>query len=145
MPPELGHRYPADWQGSPPHMAHTDLPLWHRALVQLAPLVTQWFFDVAVGVGQVMPEEISEDMRAGLWRLSRMRIDAVGETRSAWLIIEVRPNAGLGAIGHVHTYRSLWERDPPDIRPTRAYLVTDRAQADVLQTCINANITLLQV
>jgi len=126
-------------------MAVTDLPLWNRIRPTFQSLVTAWYFDAAVGAGQQMPADIPAEMLQGLWRLSRKRIDAVGETPTHWLLIELRPAAGLGALGHVQTYRSLWERDPPDTKPVRAYLVSDRADPDVLQTAINAAITVLVV
>lgn len=145
MPPDLGRAYAPDWLGLPPHMAATDLPLWQRARGQLAGPIVVWYFDAAVGEGQVMPEDIPEEMRAGIWRTSRLRIDAVGRARDHWLLIEVRPNAGLGALGHITSYRALWERDPPDTLPVRAVLVSDRLQSDVGRTALNANIRLLVV
>lgn len=145
MPPDLGRPYPPDWTGTPPHMAPRDLALWHRARPQLPPDIAAYYYDAAVGDGSPRPGDPSDPINAAWYRLTRKRIDAVGETPAAWLLIEVRPNAGLGALGAIQTYRSLWERDPPDTRPVLAYIVTDRLEPDTVRTAINANIRILQV
>ncbi len=145
MPPELGNPYPPRWGGIPPHMAPQDLLLWERARPQLAAQVTSWYFDAAVGQGNPAAGDPADKFNRAWERLTRKRIDAVGDAGSHWLIIEVRPNAGLGALGAIQTYRSLWERDPPDTRPAVGMIVTDRLEPDTHRTAINAGIQLLQV
>jgi len=145
MPPDLGIPYPPTWQGTPAHMAPQDLRLWRRALPQLAPLVSAWYYDAAVGAGRPGPGDPSDPIEIAWLRLTRKRLDAVGDTPAAWLLIEVRPNAGLGALGAIQTYRSLWERDPPDTRPVKAILISDRLEPDTHRTAINANIQMIQV
>ncbi len=145
MPPDLGRPYAPGWTGNPPHMASTDLPLWQRIRGHFVPQVIEWFFDVAVGEG--LPELLRDpsELVQSQYRLTRLRIDAVGHGAKEWLLIELRPNAGLGALGHIQSYRALWERDPPDTRPARAFLVSDRFNTDVGRTALNANIRLLTV
>lgn len=145
MPPDLGTPYPPSWSGRPPHMADQDLPLWTRAKPTFDADALTYYYDVAVGEGAGSPQHPDDPIAAGFFRLTRKRIDAVIETATAWHIIEVRPNAGLGALGAIQTYRSLWERDPPDTKPVRAFLVTDRLDTDVATTAVNANVTPLAV
>lgn len=145
MPPDLGRPFPADYSLQPPHMAVTDWPIWQRARVRLSLGVSEWYFDVAVGEGMPLADSIPDEMRPGLMRLSRKRIDAVGRGAGYWLLVEVRPNAGLGALGHIRSYRALWERDPPDTWPVRAVLVSDRAEPDVVRTAVNDSIAMLTV
>lgn len=127
MPPDLGHRYPPDWQGSIPHMAAQDLPLWLRCRTAFLPGVSAWYFDTAVGEGTGRPSDTADAITLAYFRLTRKRIDVVGDHPSKWLLLELRPNAGLGALGAIQTYRSLWERDPPDHRPVEAWLKIGRA------------------
>ena len=145
MPPDLGHRYDPTWNGNPPHMAPQDLVLWQRCRTQFLPAVTSWYFDVAVGEGSGLPIYPFDPVAHAYYRLTRKRIDAVGDGPTAWLLLELRPNAGLGALGAIQTYRSLWERDPPDSRPVQAWLITDRAEPDTMRTAVNANIRFLVV
>lgn len=145
MPPDLGLPYQPSWLGRPAHMAEQDLLLWERARPTFAPLVSSWYFDAAVGEGSGIPADPGNPIDMGFYRLTRKRIDAVGDAGSKWILIEVRPNAGLGALGAIQTYRSLWERDPPDTRPVEAYIITDRLEEDTLATAVNANIRVHQV
>lgn len=140
MPPELGHRYDTNWQGTPPHMAAQDLPLFQRCRDNFRPIVKAWYFDVAVGEGSGPPADPADAIALAYHRLTRKRIDAVGDAANCWLLLELRPNAGLGALGAIQTYRSLWERDPPDSRPAVAWLITDRAEPDTIKTAVNAGI-----
>lgn len=145
MPPDLGFRYPPTWSGNPPHMAPQDLPLWQRIREQFIPRVSAWYFDTAVGEGAAPPEESQDTFALAYQRLTRKRIDAVGDAVDVWLLIELRPNAGLGALGAIQTYRSLWERDPPDTRPVEAYLVSNRAEPDTIRTATNAGVRFILV
>jgi hypothetical protein len=126
-------------------MAPQDLVLWQRARNQFLSIVTAWYFDAAVGEGAGPPADPTDPIQTAYYRLTRKRIDAVGEAPNVWHLIELRPNAGLGALGAIQTYRSLWDRDPPDTRPTQAWLITDRAEPDTLRTALNANIRFLIV
>ncbi len=145
MPPDLGRPYAPDWPGNPPHMAHTDLPLWQRFRPQLSPKVVEWYFDVAVGDGNPTLLDDPSSIVQSMYRLSRLRIDAVGRGPDLWHLIELRPNAGLGALGHITSYRALWERDPIDTTRALAWLVSDRYQSDVARTAMNAGILLRAV
>jgi hypothetical protein len=126
-------------------MARNDYPIWLRALPSLSAAITQWYYDAAVGDGVFPITDPADPFQSGYWRLTRKRIDAAGEAPDHWLLIEVRPAAGLGALGAIQTYRSLWERDPPDTRPVRAMIVTDRTDADTMRTAVNASIQILEV
>jgi hypothetical protein len=145
MPPDLGFRYPPTWPGNPPHMSLQDIPLWVRCRDRFSTRVTDWYFDAAVGEGAGPGPNPSDSIALAYYRLTRKRIDAVGDAGSTWLLLELRPNAGLGALGSIQTYRSLWERDPPDSRPVEAWLITDRGEPDTLRTAINAGVRFLLV
>lgn len=145
MPPDLGPAFPLTWDGRPPHMAASDLPLWILARPQLQRGVTAWYYDAAVGEGNPPANITIDDLASAYWRLTRKRIDAVGRRADAWLIVEVRPNAGLGALGSLITYRSLWDRDPPDTLPTEAWLVSDRLEPDTIRTATNWGLRYLLV
>jgi hypothetical protein len=126
-------------------MALQDLPLWVRCREQFTRRVTAWYFDAAVGEGAGEPQDPADIIARAYHRLTRKRLDAVGDAGAVWLLLELRPNAGLGALGSIQTYRSLWERDPPDTRPAEAWLITDRAEPDTMRTAINAGVRFLLV
>jgi len=74
-----------------------------------------------------------------MWHdLTAFRADVVGERDSDWTLIELRANAGPGALGSLLVYRDLWNRDPPDERPLGLELVTDELHPD-LADIVKAN------
>ena len=145
MPPDFGHQYDPAWTGTPPHMAPLDVLLWERCRSNFSAETLRWYFDVAVGEGSGIHAALPDPYALAYYRLTRKRIDAVAESADVWNLLELRPNAGLGALGAIQTYRSLWERDPPDHRPAIAWLITDRAEPDTLRTAVNANVRFLVV
>jgi len=132
MKPDLGRPYPIDWNGYPPHMAPLDLPIWRRYLTQPHPTWIRAYFDAALGQGADVP--VGGDAAAEtMWtRITRKRTDVIIETVTGWIIIEIRHNAGLSAIGTILGYQALWNQDPVDQRPLEILVVTNLADRDTL-------------
>lgn len=131
MAVDLGPAFAPDWEGIPPHISSQDLPLWREFRRRHAKDYVAFYFDASVGEGEAADGAVSEAV-AGAWRrLTKLRIDAVGDTGTEWHIIELRPNAGPGAVGSLQSYSALWFGGPPDARPVRAILVTDRCSEDM--------------
>lgn len=131
MPVELGPKFRPDWQGIPPHVSSEDLVLWERFRREAPGTYAALYFDVALGEGEEAPPGTPLAVAEAWRRLTRFRADVVGERREGWDIVELRPNAGPGAIGALQVYTTLWGVGPPDGRPVRAILVTDRCVEDV--------------
>lgn len=145
MKPELGRLFPPTWRGWPPHMARRDLPLWYRFLDRSATDYTGFFYDAALGEGTDTGPELPDEFRYGFLRLTRLRADAIGVQPAGWTLFEVRPLAGAGALGALVTYRALWETDPPDNRPLKAVLITDKLRPELARLFAAQSITIIQV
>ena len=122
---ELGKAYGLEFAGHPAHMSAIDFVLWRRLRARGDLVFDRVFFDVGVGSGAVDDRVVSVELAAAWRRLTRLRVDVVGETPFAWTLVEIRGAAGPGAIGSLLTYRSLWRDDPPDDRSVNLVLVTD--------------------
>lgn len=131
MPVDLGAEFPIDFAGVPPHVSQDDLVLWETFRRLSASEFRRFFFDVALGRGQDPGPNVAPSVAAAWRRLTRFRADVVGDTETEWTIIELRPNAGPGAIGALQVYTTLWRQEPPDGRPLRALLVTDDCTDDI--------------
>ena len=125
MPPELGPALAVTFAGRPAHMSAVDFVLWQRFRRLFPPVFDRLYFDVAVGPGAAGAPDTPDNVAAAWQRITRHRIDVVGESPSAWILIELRAAAGPGALGSLLVYRDLWLADPPDARPIRLWLVTD--------------------
>lgn len=117
--------------GRYPHMFPLDIIIWERFLAAYAADYSNFVYDVKVGSGSPIKEGTPENYARMQEILSKYRIDAVG-TRSGGIdIIEVKPNAGAGAIGQVVTYVTLYKRDFAPTNPIRGVIITDRELPDM--------------
>ncbi|GAI83619.1 unnamed protein product, partial [marine sediment metagenome] len=64
----------------------------------------------------------------------RKRVDVVGETASTIVIFEVKPRAGMGAMGQLLNYRALYLREVRPAKPLRMMVVCERVEPDVTRT-----------
>lgn len=132
MSVDLGPSFPPDFLGIPPHVSTEDLVIWEEFRRLHAKDYVRFYFDVALGTGEDSPAGTRPSVAEAWKRLTRFRADVVGDTGQEWHLIELRPNAGPGAIGAMQTYSTLWLVDPPDRRPVRSIIVTDRCASDIL-------------
>ncbi|MGH8755038.1 MAG: hypothetical protein ACREU0_04290 [Burkholderiales bacterium] len=131
MAVDLGAKFGPEFEGIPPHVSSEDLLLWEVFRKRYAKDYVGLYFDVALGSGEEAAENVRKEVADAWQRLTRFRADVVGDTGAEWHLIELRPNAGPGAVGAVQTYTTLWSIAPPDPRPVRAILVTDRCARDI--------------
>lgn len=138
----LGRAYPTDWQGHPPHMSVRDFQLWRRFQHAHPTIATAYYFDVALGNGALDAQAPASKLD-GMWtRLTSFRADVIADTGAGWCLIELRDNAGPGALGSLITYCHLWKADPPDTRPVACWLVTNRIHPDLEELLPNHDIIL---
>jgi hypothetical protein len=143
--PDFGSSFAPTFAGRPAHMSSVDFVLWMR-LQHKGPLpFERLFFDVAVGEGAAAPGDSPANVRAAWQRISRPRIDVVGEHAAGWTLLELRGAAGPGAIGSLIVYRDLWLVDPPDDRPVELVLVTDVFPTNLELSLGKADIRLMLV
>jgi len=131
MPTTLGRAFPGDWAGYPPHMSAPDFRIWTRFRKAYPALATQYYFDVGLGLGAPLDEPPPPPINTMWQRITSLRADAVADTGEDWILIELRDNASTGALGAVLTYAALWKKEPPDARPMRSWLVTNRIHPDL--------------
>lgn len=127
---ELGARFAPDFVGIPPHVSQEDFRLWERFRRAHGGEYVAFYFDVSLGEGEQAEPGVAANVAAAWRRLTRFRVDVVGDRGDSWDLIELRRNAGPGAIGALQTYSTLWWAGPPDQRALRVLLVTDRMARD---------------
>jgi hypothetical protein len=145
MKPNLGLSYPPDWRGTPMQMSHEDRILWIRWSSSYPQGYQAFYYSVLVGDAILGKDEPDEELQRMIDQVSRRRLDVVGEKKDSWEIIELRPNAGPGAIGSVLTYKTLWEQDPIDERKISMSIVTDNMDRNLKYVCEKFEITVYLV
>ena len=134
MPPTLGRAFPPSWDGYPPHMSPKDYTLWQPYRRDHLPTATALYFDVALGRGEIPDAPALPPIEAMWSRVTSFRADCIIDSPRSWTLVELRDNAGAGALGAVLLYADLWAADPPDARPITLELVTNHLHPDLART-----------
>jgi len=131
MPVYPVERVPATSRGVFPHMAKRDAAIWSRFLDTYADMFDHFAYDVALG-GQVVNEAAGDEATRKAWQYSTaLKVDVVGFREDATWIIEVKPSAGVSAIGAALAYAELGEIDKFSEQPLLPVIVSDRITPDI--------------
>ncbi len=94
-----------------PHFLAADTAVWTRYLANpIVPIKEVWY-DVHVGRAVDLPAGADDMDRRIAAGVSKKRIDVVAKVGSGFWIIEVKPVAGLTAIGQIIIYTRLFLRE----------------------------------
>lgn len=114
-----------------PHMLARDIRIWELFMEQKPDEYLEVAYDVKVGKGVELPDDYPGNMKRDALALTRKRIDVVGWRKYGVDVIEVKPEAGLSAVGQVLSYQLLWMLQVPGGGYARALVITDRIGTDM--------------
>lgn len=128
-----------------PHMKPADVHLWNKFIDEHPDFFETCDYDVSVGEG-VIAGDIENDIYArDFQQLTQKKIDVVGyKGRDVW-IVEVKPNAGSGAMGQIITYGNLWSQKHPNEKYLHLAIITNQQQSDYKNIYDDQDIDLLTV
>lgn len=108
-----------------PHLLPADVVLWERFMAEHPDFFESVEYDVHVG-GAIdrSPWWSHEDVRT-FSHLACKRIDVVGHTAGEIYIVEVKPEAGVAAIGQLISYELLYRKRFGATAPLVLCLITD--------------------
>ena len=112
------------------HMLRDEAELWDRFLETSEIDYLDLLYDVHVGTLPDLPEDTSPEMERLAEAIYRKRIDVVMETVDEVWIIEVKPRAGMSALGQLLTYSELYEREFSPDKDLHLAVVCERLEQD---------------
>lgn len=112
------------------HMLPAEVQLWERFLRLHGGKWTRYEYDLHVGEGIPLKPEWPGNIKAMAYEVTAKRIDAVGFMPGEITIFEVKPDAGLAAIGQLVSYRELYLRQFTPPERIRLAVVTDNILPD---------------
>lgn len=128
-----------------PHMSPLDIPVWETFLKEQGNLFTAFDYDVRVGTGIDPGPSYDDATRRDAILLTQKRIDAVGFREGEIWVIEVKPQASIGALGQLITYTELFiAYKKPDL-PVRSIVVCNTVDPEVRDIFKTHGITVIQV
>ena len=105
--------------------------IWLRFLQIYGDQFQNYRYDVRVGKGQDPGPRYEWKWRQLAIMLTQKRIDVVAERDGEIWIFEVKPDAGLSAIGQVLSYKVLYKQHFKEEREIKLAIVTTRVDDDI--------------
>ena len=103
-----------------------DEVIWDQFVKNHPDFFLSVWYNVPLGEPYKTEEEIAEAKANGAWEVSQWRIDVLGETADAFVVIELRPHADARAIGNVIAYSKLLEQEWGVVKPVVGVVLTDQ-------------------
>lgn len=142
--------YPVDWlpitaHADFPGMAKHDASIWLRFLDAYGGDFDQVAYNIRLG-GSEPADPTATDAERLFWRAeTAKRIDAaIRNDEECWLV-EVRPGAGLSALGALIGYGILSEKDPWTTLPLVLTIVTDQMDQDTKAVAAELDIQVIEL
>jgi hypothetical protein len=100
-----------------------DKEVWERFIAKYGPMYLGFQYDITVGITSERIVNLPEPYKKDATILSKLRIDAVGESPSNIDIIEVKPRGNMAGIGQLLTYKNHYLEEYKPTKPVRMVLV----------------------
>lgn len=140
------HPFPYIQQSYYPHMSPEDTDLWNRFIMTNPDFADFVYYDVPVGT---LPHKIESAQRPITEKYVRQtylkRIDALTHRNNLLHLIELKPNAGMIALGQVIMYRHCLAKMLGHDLNIHAMIVTDQADIDLPELAQIHTIHLIQL
>ena len=142
--------YPVTWEkwrasGRYRHMFKHDVAIWERFLDAYSGAFLEVAYDIALG-GMVPTDPTADEPSRKMWQYSTAKkIDAAVRNDDEVWLCEVRPQAGLAAVGSVIGYAILSDRDPWTTQPLVMVIVTDSMDGDTKVVCQELEIQVIEL
>lgn len=128
-----------------PHLLPNEVKIWEVFLRKHGNEYLSFEYDVHVG--KVPPEILNQPPK---WRKAaesvyRKRIDVIGFQSDRVTVFEVKPHAGLGAVGQIAGYLTLYDDEFNPKRELLGAIVTDYTDINTIRVCEEHGIELVEV
>jgi hypothetical protein len=141
----MGIIYPYGRLGSYAHMKPRDIAIWERFIDEYPDAFEKCEYDVFVGDPPAFNTLWDNDEDKNQDALYRLKIDVLGHSPGRMDIVEVKPEAGPGAIGQLEGYYKLFMRDMAAGATVGKVLVTDMERPNMRYLCEQAGVALFVV
>lgn len=123
-------RFPYKHLAKYPRMAVQDVAIWNRFIKEYPNFADSVDYDLVVGNGVTLTNYTNKTIADNYQYLTKKRIDVVGYKSDIIYIIEVKPHAGLQALGQALGYITLYKDTVQHSGKIQGLIVTDRKNND---------------
>lgn len=113
------------------HLLPAEVKIWNRFLSEWGSGWDWYEYDLHLGSGIEVLEYWEDKIKKLAKVLTQFRLDVVGHKAEAITIFEIKPQAGIGALGQVLAYRELYLKEFGSDIDVGLAIVTDRVGPDI--------------
>lgn len=128
-----------------PHMSKADTAIWERFMTEYPDAYKQCQYDFHVGDAPPFNTLDDDDTDRNQDMLYRLRIDVVAGSALGIDLIEIKPDAGVAAIGQLKSYKALYMRDEEPNQEVGMIIITDKMRPNMEWLCKQEGIKLIIV
>lgn len=118
-----------------PHLGPEDAKIWTEFIVNNPAFFKAVEYDVRVGEGRDYSDYEEGPIKQDMEHLSKKRIDVVGFRSEEIWVIELKPNAGMSAIGQALSLADLYRDIAPREKVVLPVVITDEEIPDARHLC----------
>jgi len=118
-----------------PHLAAKEAPIWDRFVKANPSFADEADYDVTCGKANSLPADTPQYLKDDWNYLRAWKIDVVAVKDGIRYIVEVRPRAGLNAIGEIICKASMFQAEHPEFGEVEPILITDFERPDIREMC----------
>lgn len=128
----LGHSQKPIVMPHYPHMLLEDRRIWTEFLKSEVVEIKEVWYDVHVGKAVVLPLGASDMQQRISDGITRKRIDVVCHVGEVFWVVEIKPRAGMTALGQVLTYVRLFTIEFGMTELAQAVIICEEVDEDLL-------------
>ena len=115
-----------------PHFLAADTDVWTRYLADPVAPITEVWYDVHVGLPVSVGDDAGDMEKRIAFGITRKRIDVVAKIRQGYWVIEVKPIAGMTALGQILAYTNLFINEYDLDGEVWPVIIADEVDKDVI-------------
>lgn len=127
----IAEREPYRLQRRYNHMKPVDVEIWEAFLRAYPNAYESVIYDQPVGTGSPIPEGTPDNIALDMKMLTQWKIDVVGFIDDEVHVIEIKPDAGLSALGQVLGYAYLFRKEHPEHSKVVPVILTNQIRPDM--------------
>lgn len=128
-----------------PHLKPYDVALWERFMERFPAAYDTCIYDQPVGDGALIPSDTQENIARDFKILTQWKVDVIGYKGNTADVIELKPNAGLSALGQVKQYAILVDELDEMQIPVLPVIITDTLRPDMERLAAQQGVRLIIV
>lgn len=114
-----------------PHLAPNDVAIWEKFIDTFPDRYITVDYDFALGSSAMASKIVESPLGNEMVRIYQRRIDVLAQSNGETHIIEVKPKAGLSALGQVKGYCELYLQYVDPTAKVVPIIVTDSVESDM--------------